>query len=182
MWNQDLYQKAWNFACKAHKNQFMPRSDIPYSNHLGNVTMEVLCLLREEKFDDETLLILCAMLHDTIEDTEITFEEIEENFGSSVAKGVMALSKNKNLISKNEQILDSLKRIKNEPKEIWAVKMADRITNLQKPPQHWNKEKILNYRNEAIIILENLGTSSKYLSKRLKNKINEYEVYIKELI
>lgn len=179
MYNQDLYQKAWNFACSAHKNQLMPASNIPYTNHLGNVTIEVLTLLNEEKFEDETLLIQCAILHDTIEDTEVTYEDIKKEFGIPVANGVKALSKNKSLGTKEKQIIDSLERIRKEPKEVWVVKMADRITNLQKPPKDWNRDKIIKYRAEAKLILEYLGDSSKYLSKRLLEKINNYEEYIK---
>jgi (p)ppGpp synthase/HD superfamily hydrolase len=49
-------------------------------------------------------------------------------------------------------MLDSLNRTKQLPKEVWAVKLADRITNLQTPPAHWSFEKKIEYIKEAEII------------------------------
>lgn len=56
------------------------------------------------------------------------------------------------------------------------VKLADRITNLQPPPHYWSREKIQNYKKEAELILEHLGTSNKYLADRLKEKIDGYQL------
>jgi guanosine-3',5'-bis(diphosphate) 3'-pyrophosphohydrolase len=50
------------------------------------------------------------------------------------------LTKKENL-PKGEKMVDSLKRIKDLQKEVWAVKLADRITNLQEPPQSWDNFK-----------------------------------------
>ena len=47
------------------------------------------------------------------------------------------------------QMADSLARIKQQPKEVWLVKLADRSANLGKPPHYWSAEKILAYRQEA---------------------------------
>ena len=79
--------------------------------------------------------------------------------------------------SKVEQINDSIERIRKQPKEIWMVKLSDRITNLQHPPKNWDKEKITKYGDEAILILENLGKANQYLAGRLKIKIAEYRQY-----
>jgi (p)ppGpp synthase/HD superfamily hydrolase len=73
---------------------------------------------------------------------------------------------------------DSLKRIKEKGKEIACVKMADRITNLQRPPEYWNKEKIKKYRDEALLIYDELKEFSPFLGNRLKEKITEYEKYL----
>ena len=72
---------------------------------------------------------------------------------------------------------DSLERIGKQPKEVWMVKLADRITNLQPPPKHWNKEKIANYRHEAQLILEALKEGSAGLALRLERKILDYSQY-----
>ena len=58
------------------------------------------------------------------------------------------------------------------------VKMADRITNLQPPPPHWNKEKIREYRKEALLIYENLREGSFLLAERLKLMIDNYERFM----
>ncbi len=54
------------------------------------------------------------------------------------------------------------------------VKLADRITNLQPPPGHWDAEKIERYREEGKEILQELGKGCSYLAERLKQKILKY--------
>ena len=85
--------------------------------------------------------------------------------------------KNKKLPGKQEQMLDSLQRIKQQPLEVGMVKLADRITNLQPPPHYWTKEKINSYREEAQIILDTLGCSNEFLAQRLADKIKNYQQY-----
>lgn len=113
----------------------------------------------------------------TLEDTNTTFEELELEFGLDVAEGVSALTKNSNL-PKEEKMLDSLSRISKLKKEVWAVKLADRITNLQKPPKTWDNLKRRKYKDEAAIILEQLKGGNAYLENRLRSKIEEYEQYL----
>ena len=74
-------------------------------------------------------------------------------------------------------MMDSLQRIKKLPYEVWAVKMADRITNLQKPPSHWDNEKKKKYRAEAQVILDELGTGNVFLAERLRLLIEDYRKY-----
>ena len=175
IWNQDKYIKAWNFASIAHQGQSVPGTDIPYINHIGNVAMESMASIAvsEEKIDSD-LLVQCALLHDVIEDTNTPYDLIKSEFGENIADGVLALSKDKKLPGKENQMKDSLERIRRQPKEVWMVKLSDRITNLQPPPKHWNDEKIEKYRDEAILILETLGPANKHLADRLKKKISEY--------
>ncbi len=176
-WSQDLYIKAYRFAANAHKNQMMPGSDLPYIVHLSLVSMEITAALVIETKNNGDLAVQCALLHDTIEDTETTYEQVKEVFGGPVAEGVNALSKNK-LIKKEMQLTDSIKRIKTQPKEIWMVKMADRITNLQPPPSHWTNNKIIHYQKQAVEIYEALKDASDFLSSRLYVKMKEYKNYI----
>jgi guanosine-3',5'-bis(diphosphate) 3'-pyrophosphohydrolase len=177
-WDQDQYLKAWNFASVSHNGQTLPGSDTPYINHLGLVAMEATAALANYSIDNPNLFVLCALLHDSIEDTSTTFDDIKNTFGADVAEGVLALTKNKELPSKPEQMLDSLRRIKNQPIEVWMVKLCDRITNLQPPPKHWHKEKIANYQVEARIILDQLGAANPFLAERLTMKIDAYSQYL----
>jgi len=178
--DQDLYIKAWNFASSAHLGQKIPGSDIPYLNHIGLVTFESMsAIVNGSQIKNQDLLIVCSILHDTIEDTNTTYDDIKVLFSSDIADGVLALTKNKCLMSKVEKITDSMNRIKDQPGEIWMVKLSDRITNLQPPPKFWSTEKITNYRDEAILIVGELGESNRYLSDRLKRKIENYSNYIK---
>lgn len=179
MWNPEKYIKAWNFASVAHNGQMVPGTDIPYINHIGLVAMEAMSAITyDSTIEKPDLLIQCALLHDVIEDTSGTYDALRAEFGAQVADGVLALSKDPSLPSKNERMQDSLLRIVKQPIEIWMVKLSDRITNLQPPPRHWSREKTRKYRSEAILILDKLGDANRYLAERLKTKIAEYERYL----
>ena len=178
MFNQDKYIKAWNYASKAHNGQLVPSSDIPYIHHIGLVAVESIAAIANGGVDNPDLLVQCALLHDSIEDTATTFDDIKSEFGVAVADGVLALSKNSEL-PKSERMIDSLARIRLQPKEIWMVKLCDRITNLQPPPAKWDKSKIRNYRDEAIVIMITLGEASPFLAERLETKVSGYGQWIK---
>ncbi|MBF4515413.1 bifunctional (p)ppGpp synthetase/guanosine-3',5'-bis(diphosphate) 3'-pyrophosphohydrolase [Flavobacterium sp. ANB] len=176
---QTIYQKTIIFAASKHLeiNQTITDSDLPYVIHLSNVAMEILIASHNTEGFDLNFATQIALLHDTLEDTNTTFEELKLEFGIEIAEGVSALTKNDNL-PKEERMLDSLDRISKQKKEIWAVKLADRITNLQKPPKSWDNLKRIKYREEAKIILEKLNGSNQYLENRLRSKIEEYEQYL----
>ncbi|MBD2357115.1 bifunctional (p)ppGpp synthetase/guanosine-3',5'-bis(diphosphate) 3'-pyrophosphohydrolase [Tolypothrix sp. FACHB-123] len=176
-WSQETYIKAYKFAAQAHQGQKIPGSEIPYIMHLSFVSMEVIAALNENQEYDGNLAIQCAILHDTIEDTNITYEQITSEFGTAVANGVLALTKYKSL-EKHLQMVDSLQRIQQQPKEIWIVKLADRISNLQPPPYYWTREKIIKYREEAIQIYEALKDASDFLASRIAKKITDYQSFI----
>ncbi len=112
-------------------------------------------------------------MHDTIEDTSVTYEQLIENFGKDVAEGVMALTKDESL-NKDQQMINSLTRISRLSKEIGMVKLSDRIVNLSPPPLAWTAEKIIDYRAEAILIHRTLSCVSSYLADRLWEKIRVY--------
>ncbi len=178
IWDQEKYLKAWNFASDIHNGQKIPGSDIPYINHLGLVAMEATAAIASNEIEHPNILVLCALLHDSIEDTSTTYEDIKNSFGIEIAEGVLSLTKNTELPSKLEQMEDSISRIKRQPKEVWMVKLCDRITNLQPPPKHWDKAKIAKYQNEARLILEQLGEANQLLADRLKRKIDAYGKYL----
>jgi (p)ppGpp synthase/HD superfamily hydrolase len=75
-------------------------------------------------------------------------------------------------------MMDSLRRIKQQPIEVWAVKMADRISNLYEPPFYWNDDKKLKYIAEAEVLHNELKDGNEYLANRLKLKINEYHRFL----
>lgn len=182
MWSIDELQKVWQLVSRLHNGQKYggqkEGEKIEYLNHIGSVTFEILNAVNQEKGMNADLAIKCAMLHDTIEDTEQSYEDVKTIFGETLANGVMALTKNKKLESKRQMMLDSLSRIKQQPKEIWAVKMADRICNLYAPPYYWDNEKKIKYREEAQLIHKELKDGNKYLAARLEKKIKDYANFI----
>jgi guanosine-3',5'-bis(diphosphate) 3'-pyrophosphohydrolase len=175
---QTLYQDAIKFAASRHSeiDQKVPGTNLPYIVHLCNVAMEIMITANFSKDFNLGLAIQVALLHDTVEDTKTTKDELLIIFGNSVAEGVLALTKDENL-PKDAQMLDCLSKIKKQNKEIWAVKLADRITNLQPPPSDWSDQKKLKYQDESRVILDELKYGNEYLAKRLLMKIEEYGSY-----
>ncbi len=181
-WSADELQEVWHLATKMHDGQKYGGSNqgeqIEYLNHIGSVVFEVLTALTVENDLDAHLAITCAILHDTLEDTALLYEDIFNKFGEAVANGVLALTKDEKIQGKRDKMMDSLKRIKTQPREIWAIKMADRITNLSAPPYYWTPEKKQEYLEEARLIHHELQAGSNYLAVRLANKIVAYQKYI----
>lgn len=175
---QAYYQKAINFAGEAHKDQKIPGSQMSYMVHLSNVAMEILLAGEQSRGFDREFAVQVALLHDLLEDTPITYDEIKDAFDAKIAKAVMALSKNEAL-PVSVQIPDSLARIKLEPKEVWAVKLADRISNMQQPPSHWDHSRIIDYKKTAGIILLQLKGGNEYLENRLRQKIIDFDQFLK---
>jgi (p)ppGpp synthase/HD superfamily hydrolase len=179
-WSIDEIQQVWQLASGLHKGQTYGGPNegerVEYLNHIGGVVLEVLNAIHYSEGMNADLAIKCAMLHDTIEDTPITYESVKELFGQAVADGVLALSKDENVTDRLTKMTDSLERIKKQPAEIGAVKLADRIHNLYAPPFYWSNEQKENYLQEAGIILQELGAANQYLADRLKSKIAAYRM------
>ncbi len=178
---QELYQEAMKYAGEKHSEQKVPGTNSNYLLHISNVAMEVLMAYNFDNEFDIDFAIQIAILHDTIEDTKANYEQIKAQFGEPIAKAVQALTKDDKLESKIERMTDSLHRINKLQKEVGIVKIADRITNLQSPPKHWNIDKITNYCEEAKMISKSLSGKNDYLNKRLESKIQEYESKIKSI-
>ena len=172
-WSPDRYLQAARFAARAHNAQKVPGSELPYLLHVTPVAAEVMAALARESMSQPDLAVVCALLHDTIEDCGVHAEALADEFGPDVAAGVLALSKDPAL-PKDQAMADSLRRVQQQPREVWMVKLADRITNLQPPPAHWLPAKIATYRAEAIVIADTLGAASPHLHARLRAKIADY--------
>ncbi|MCR4029313.1 MULTISPECIES: HD domain-containing protein [Flavobacterium] len=181
-WSIDDIQNIWQLVSKLHDGQKYGGGNegerVEYINHIGSVVFEVLNATKFTENMNSDLAVKCAMLHDTIEDTVFDYEKVHQLFGEQVAKGVMALTKNDEIVVSLEKMRDSLSRIKQQPIEVWAVKMADRICNLYEPPYYWDDEKKLKYIEEAEIIFDELKDANQYLADRLKSKIKEYHRFI----
>ena len=170
---QRIYQKTIAFAAQRHGTQKLIGNDTPYIVHLANVAMEILFAARHTPDFNMRLALQLALLHDVLEDTSTTESELLPLFGAEVTAGVKALTKNTTL-PKTDRMTDSLRRILGQPKEVWSVKMADRITNLQPPPPQWSAEKVAEYKAEAIVIYDTLNAGNTYLAVRLKTVIENY--------
>ena len=139
------FAKAVAFAADKHRNQRRKDAEAsPYINHpiaLANV------LANEGGVEDVTVLC-AAVLHDTIEDTETTSEELQAIFGPKVASVVMEVTDDKSL----EKSLRKQRQVEHAPhisKEAKLVKLADKISNLRdiiaSPPADWSAERKQTY-------------------------------------
>jgi (p)ppGpp synthase/HD superfamily hydrolase len=173
----DRYVAALRFAATKHEGQRMTGSGLPYLVHVVAVAGEVLCVLPREPALDPDLAVGCALLHDTLEDTATTYSELVAMFGAPIADGVRALSKLDDSIPKAERMADSLRRIRLQPREVWVVKLADRITNLAPPPAGWSNDKRRAYRDEAIEIAGALAGASPALEARIRERIAAYSAF-----
>lgn len=176
-WTPDAYLAAVRFAAEVHQGQTVPGTDLPYLLHVTTVCAEVMAAVSAEPAENPDLAVQCALLHDAMEDAGVSHETLAERFGTPVADGVAALSKNPK-IPKSDRMADSLARIQGQPFAVWCVKLADRITNLQPPPPGWSARKISAYAEEARAILRELGEASPFLSRRMESKMVQYEKWI----
>jgi (p)ppGpp synthase/HD superfamily hydrolase len=173
MFSPDRYLAALQFAATKHATQRFPGSDWPYLVHVVTVTAEVTAALPVLALAEPDLAVQCALLHDTIEDTGTTYTEVAGKFGKAVADGVQALSKDAGL-PKEAQMQDCLDRIRQQPREIWVVKLCDRIANMDEPPHYWTTEKRHKYADEARLIGDALGEAAPALLARLRARIAAY--------
>ena len=121
--------KAFNFAIEAHKNQ-KRISGVPYVVH----PVAVADILAELKLDSAT--IITGLLHDTIEDTKITYDVVLKEFGKEIADlvdGVTKISALEEKAADNSQAENFRKLILATSKDIRVllVKLADRLHNMR---------------------------------------------------
>lgn len=111
---QKLYQQAISYAAEKHaqNNQKIPGTNLPYVVHLSNVAMELFVASSANDGLNMEFAVQVALLHDLIEDTDTTCEEIEDRFGVEIMNAVKALTKN-NKLPKDQQLADSLIRSRN---------------------------------------------------------------------
>ncbi len=169
----ELVRAAWRFAAEAHREQRVPGTQLPYLLHLAQVASELAPAVRTLEQHRAVLATCTAILHDCVEDCGVSAQQIAGTFGAEIAAGVQALTKD-SALAKEQRMADSLARIARQPAEIWMVKLADRITNLARPPDSWSLEKRVAYRREAQVILGALGPGSDWLAGRLRQCIADY--------
>jgi len=127
--DEALLNRAYVYAMKAHGNQKRASGD-PYFAH----PLEVAAILTELKLDDAT--IAAAVLHDTIEDTEATREEIDRLFGAEIGQLVEGLTKIRklDLVSRKAAQAENLRKLLiaiSSDVRVLLVKLADRLHNMR---------------------------------------------------
>ena len=127
--DEAMINRAYVFSVQKHGSQKRASGD-PYFSH----PIEVAGILTDFNLDDQT--IVTALLHDTIEDTLVTYDEIESAFGKDVARmvdGVTKLSKIE-AMSENERAAENLRKFllaMSDDIRVLLVKLADRLHNMR---------------------------------------------------
>ena len=136
---EKLIQKAIQFAAEAHKGDFRKGNHLPYIVH----PMEVMGLVR--RMTDDCEVIAAGALHDVVEDTPYTVDDIRERFGDRVAKLVDLESENKRpdrpksetwRIRKEESLLHD----KDAPIEAKYIMLADKLSNMRATLRDFQKD------------------------------------------
>ncbi|XP_035901972.1 guanosine-3',5'-bis(diphosphate) 3'-pyrophosphohydrolase MESH1 [Anopheles stephensi] len=156
-----VYTKCMNFAAEKHRMQRrLDPEETPYINH----PIGVAYILTEAGITDLEVL-QAALLHDTVEDTDTTFEEIESLFGPNVRSIVQEVTDDKTLPKQQRKQLQ-IERAASKSHQAKLVKLADKIYNLRdlqcRKPELWTDERCREYFHWAKQVCNNLkGTNAK---------------------
>ena len=146
--------EALSFASVKHRDQ--RRKDTaasPYINH----PIAVTTILAAEGFVTDDELLVAAALHDTVEDTETTFAELEEHFGVAVADLVREVRDDKALEKQHRKQLQ-IEHSRSSSPRAKQLKIADKISNLRdvaaNPPSDWSIDRRREYLSWAGHVVE----------------------------
>ncbi|SFA86204.1 MULTISPECIES: HD domain-containing protein [unclassified Bacillus (in: firmicutes)] len=121
----ELIEKALQVASQSHEGQYRKDTTIPYITHPVAVGM----MLMKAGYSEE--IIAAGILHDTVEDTTVTLNEIRELFGERIASIVEGCSEPDKSLSWEERKTHTIEYLKNAPEEIRVVACADKLHNIQ---------------------------------------------------
>ena len=152
--------KAAAFAAEKHRTQRRKDIDTPFINH----PIQLAYILVQADIEDPVVLA-AALLHDTIEDTQTTHDEIEIVFGHEVANIVAECSDDKSLtkLERKQAQVDKAAHVSRRAK---LVKLADKIANVSDidgaPPAGWSVERKREYFDWAKRVVDQMrGTNAK---------------------
>jgi len=150
------------FAADKHRRQRRKDAEAsPYINH----PIALARVLTVEAGLSDPLLLAAAVLHDTLEDTETTYEELRERFGAVVASTVLEVSDDKTL-PKEERKRLQIEHAAHISRRAKLVKLADKICNVRdvasSPPHGWPLERRREYFDWAKAVVDRMrGTQRK---------------------
>ena len=145
---------ALHFAAGKHRDQRRKdREKSPYINH----PIHVAELIGRVGRVSDLATLQAAILHDTVEDTETTFQELEELFGREVAGLVKEVTDDKGL-KKEERKQRQIEHAPNLSPKAKQIKIADKISNIiavtHSPPKGWSKERRLEYLEWSKLVVD----------------------------
>ena len=169
---------AAHFAAEHHKGQKRKgEAGEPYINHL----IEVAELIATSSDALDADLIMAGFLHDTIEDTNVTRQELEQRFGKDVAALVVEVTDDKSLPKEQRKALQVQNAHKKSPRA-QTLKLADKISNLRAllstPPANWpvqRKREYFDWAREVVSRLTQPNPKLKAEFERTYARIHDLE-------
>lgn len=120
---ENKIEKAKEFATKAHKGQVRKGRGSPYTEHLEEVAKILMDMDASEN-------VICAgWLHDTVEDTGVSLEQLTQEFGGQVAKLVAGHSEDKSIKNWFERKMKNMDFLPSSSKELQMLVLADKLAN-----------------------------------------------------
>jgi len=167
--SQILILKAAHFSAQKHSTQRRKDENAsPYINHPISVA---LAIAQIGGVDDPEILA-AALLHDTLEDTETTPEELEDEFGKKVCEFVLDVTDDKTL-PKDERKRRQIEHAKKISNGAALIKLGDKISNvtdvINNPPEDWDNNRRKEYLDWAEKVIENCPK----VNDRMENKFQE---------
>ena len=140
-----LLARAADYAARQHIAQRRKgEAAEPYINHLT----EVSALLAEATDGADVVLLMGGLLHDTLEDTDATYEDLVQRFGPEVAALVAEVTDDKSL-RKDERKRLQIEKTASKSRRAKLLKLADKTSNLRSlvrsPPSGWAEERLREY-------------------------------------
>jgi len=182
MSNLSKLMQAASFAARKHTGQTRKGDDAaPYINH----PLEVANLLANIGKVDDFNILIAAVLHDTIEDTETTKEEITEIFNAEVCGYVLEVTDDKSLpkAERKQKQIEHAPHLSNGAKQ---VKLADKISNItdvmKNPPAGWSLERRLEYIEWGEKVVAGLRGANADLEKHFDELIENARTEIKKSV
>ncbi|MFN7687009.1 MAG: HD domain-containing protein, partial [Sphingobacteriales bacterium] len=147
--DKELVRRAFEMAVEAHKTM-RRKSGEPYILH--PLAVSRICV---EEVGLGVRSTICALLHDTVEDTDISLDDIEREFGSEIARIIDGLTKISNVVDNNStQQAENFKKIlltlTDDPRVI-LIKLADRLHNMR-TLESMKPEKQLKIASETVYV------------------------------
>ncbi|TVQ76109.1 MAG: HD domain-containing protein [Phycisphaeraceae bacterium] len=147
-----MWQRAASFAARAHAGQVRKDGATPYCAHPFRVAMTV----RDVFGCDDWVCVAAALLHDTIEDTPVDYDDIAEGFGDEVARCVVAVTKDMRLAeAERERAYDE--QIRAADWRAKLVKLADVYDNISdrlSRTDEWSARRLVDRAERAIALAE----------------------------
>lgn len=119
-----MIREAAEFAAEAHRGAFRKGSRVPYIYHPMEVALIVSLMTKDEE------VIAAAYLHDVLEDTCVTAEELKQRFGGRVCSLVEAETEDKNL-GWRERREATIRHLRKASTEVKMIALADKLSNIR---------------------------------------------------